>query len=172
VAPAGAAGVSTTAMRDESASTPSDLFQLHRIDSHVALDDQLGVLESLQHEGKIQHIGLSEVTLTQIEAARRFVSVVSIQTRYSPTDRGSRIGGNHRLLPTAEPRVHSLVPAGEWRTRKGRWNTVRDRHRSECNCAPSGTRVTPRHITKCAANPGDRLGTALRGERRLSGSQP
>ncbi|HUY25420.1 MAG TPA: aldo/keto reductase, partial [Candidatus Saccharimonadales bacterium] len=66
-----------------------DLFQLHRIDPQVALEDQLGELESLQHQGKIRHIGLSEVTLDQIDAARRLVTVVSVQNRYSLADRGS-----------------------------------------------------------------------------------
>src|SRR6266576_1828895 len=48
-----------------------DLFQLHRIDPQVPLEDQLGVLVDLQHEGKIRHIGLSEVSLAQLRAAQR-----------------------------------------------------------------------------------------------------
>jgi pyridoxine 4-dehydrogenase len=66
-----------------------DLYQLHRIDPKVAVEDQLGTLKDLQVQGKIKHIGLSEVSVRQIEHARTIVSVVSVQNRYSIADRGS-----------------------------------------------------------------------------------
>jgi aryl-alcohol dehydrogenase-like predicted oxidoreductase len=66
-----------------------DLFQLHRIDSKVALDDQIGALVDLQQAGKIRHIGLSEVSVGQIEAVRRLAPVVSVQNRYNLVDRKS-----------------------------------------------------------------------------------
>ena len=66
-----------------------DLYQLHRIDSKVPAEDQLGALKELQGEGKIKHIGLSEVSVRQIQQAQKLVSVVSVQNRYSVTDRGS-----------------------------------------------------------------------------------
>jgi pyridoxine 4-dehydrogenase len=66
-----------------------DLYQLHRIDSKVPADDQLGTLKDLQAEGKIKHIGLSEVKVPQIQQAQTIVRVVSVQNRYSMTDRGS-----------------------------------------------------------------------------------
>jgi pyridoxine 4-dehydrogenase len=66
-----------------------DLYQLHRIDPKVAAEDQLGTLMNLQAEGKIKHIGLSEVNVGQIERAQAIVPIVSIQNRYSVTDRGS-----------------------------------------------------------------------------------
>lgn len=66
-----------------------DLFQLHRIDPKVALEDQIGALLDLQREGKIRHIGLSEVSVEQIEAARRMARVVSVQNRYNLVDRSS-----------------------------------------------------------------------------------
>lgn len=66
-----------------------DLYQLHRIDSKVPVEDQLGTLKELQAQGKIKHIGLSEVNVRQIEHARTIVPIVSIQNRYSLTDRGS-----------------------------------------------------------------------------------
>jgi len=66
-----------------------DLFQLHRIDPQVALEDQIGALLDLQHEGKIRHIGLSEVNVRQIEAVRRMATVVSVQNRYNLVDRNS-----------------------------------------------------------------------------------
>jgi len=66
-----------------------DLYQLHRIDPKVPAEDQLGTLKDLQAQGKIKHIGLSEVSVRQIQRARTIVPIVSIQNRYSVTDRGS-----------------------------------------------------------------------------------
>ena len=66
-----------------------DLLQLHRIDPKVPLDDQIGALARLQQEGKIRHIGLSEVRVDQIEAIRRLVEVVSVQNLYNLANRKS-----------------------------------------------------------------------------------
>jgi aryl-alcohol dehydrogenase-like predicted oxidoreductase len=66
-----------------------DLYQLHRIDPKVPADDQLGTLIDLQAQGKIKHIGLSEVNVRQIQHAQTMASIVSVQNRYSITDRGS-----------------------------------------------------------------------------------
>ncbi len=66
-----------------------DLFQLHRIDSAVSPEEQLGTLKDLQAQGKIRHIGLSEVSVAQIEHARTIVPIVSVQNRYSVVDRAA-----------------------------------------------------------------------------------
>ena len=66
-----------------------DLYQLHRLDPKVPPEDQLGTLKSLQAQGKIKHIGLSEVSVKQLEHARTIVDVVSVQNRYSLSDRQS-----------------------------------------------------------------------------------
>jgi aryl-alcohol dehydrogenase-like predicted oxidoreductase len=66
-----------------------DLFQLHRIDPKVPADDQLGTLRDLQTEGKIGYVGLSEVSVAQIEHARKIVPIVTVQNRYSITDQAS-----------------------------------------------------------------------------------
>ncbi|NIP80424.1 MAG: oxidoreductase [Gemmatimonadetes bacterium] len=66
-----------------------DLFQLHRIDPAVPAADQLGTLKELQDEGKIRHIGLSEVTVEEIEDARTIVDVVSVQNEYNLEERKS-----------------------------------------------------------------------------------
>jgi aryl-alcohol dehydrogenase-like predicted oxidoreductase len=63
-----------------------DLFQLHRIDPKVPADDQLGTLRDLQVEGKVRFVGLSEVSVAQIERARQMVEVVTVQNRYSIAD--------------------------------------------------------------------------------------
>jgi pyridoxine 4-dehydrogenase len=66
-----------------------DLFQLHRIDPKVPMEDQIGTLLELQAEAKIRFIGLSEVTVEQIEQVRRLTPIVSVQNRYNLVDRKS-----------------------------------------------------------------------------------
>ena len=60
-----------------------DLQQLHRIDPEVPLEDQIGELRDLQQEGKIRHIGLSEVSVADVEAARAIVPIVSVQNLFN-----------------------------------------------------------------------------------------
>jgi aryl-alcohol dehydrogenase-like predicted oxidoreductase len=67
-----------------------DLFQLHRIDPDVPAEDQVGELKELQDEGKIRHIGLSEVSVDELEAARRITPIVSVQNRFNLADRDSQ----------------------------------------------------------------------------------
>ena len=64
-----------------------DLWQLHRIDRKVPEDEQLGVLADFVREGKVRHVGLSEVTAEQLGRARRAVPIVSVQNRYNVLDR-------------------------------------------------------------------------------------
>ncbi len=64
-----------------------DLYQLHRIDPRTPLEESLGALKQMQEQGKIRHIGLSEVTPAEIEAARKVVKVATVQNRYSLADR-------------------------------------------------------------------------------------
>jgi pyridoxine 4-dehydrogenase len=66
-----------------------DLYQLHRIDPAFPAEDQLGTLKDLQTQGKIKHIGLSEVSVKEIQHARKIVPIVSVQNRYSVADRAA-----------------------------------------------------------------------------------
>lgn len=66
-----------------------DLYQLHRIDRKVPVEESLGALKKMQEAGKIRHIGLSEVTPKEIEQARKVVPIVSVQNRYNIADRKS-----------------------------------------------------------------------------------
>ena len=65
------------------------LYQFHRPDPHVPFEDSVGELAKLQREGKIRHIGLSNVDARQLAAARALVRVVSVQNRYNVADRDS-----------------------------------------------------------------------------------
>ena len=64
-----------------------DLWQLHRIDPKVPEDEQLAVLAEFVREGKVRHVGLSEVDVAAIERVRRVLPVVSVQNRYNLADR-------------------------------------------------------------------------------------
>ena len=64
-----------------------DLYQLHRFDDKVPADDFLGKLQALQQQGLIRHLGLSEVSVEQIKEAQKYFEVVSVQNKFSLTDR-------------------------------------------------------------------------------------
>jgi pyridoxine 4-dehydrogenase len=66
-----------------------DLYQLHAVDPQVPLEESVGTLAELQREGKIRHVGLSNVDARQLAAAREIVTVVSVQNRYNLADRHS-----------------------------------------------------------------------------------
>ena len=65
-----------------------DLYQLHRIDPKVPMEDQLGTMAELRDEGKVRHVGLSEVGVEEIEKSRQIVPIATVQNRYNLTDRG------------------------------------------------------------------------------------
>ena len=67
-----------------------DLIQLHRIDADVPLADQLGAFKELQDEGKVRHVGVSEVSVEELKAASQVVDVVSVQNLYNLTNRQSQ----------------------------------------------------------------------------------
>jgi aryl-alcohol dehydrogenase-like predicted oxidoreductase len=66
-----------------------DLYQLHRIDPKVPVEETLGALKELQEAGKIRHIGLSEVSVSEIERARKTVAIASVQNLYNLSNRQS-----------------------------------------------------------------------------------
>jgi aryl-alcohol dehydrogenase-like predicted oxidoreductase len=76
-----------------------DLYQLHRPDPEVPLEDSVGELARLREEGKIRHVGLSNVTTEELAQARAVVPIASVQNRYSLTDRaaGDVLGECERL---------------------------------------------------------------------------
>jgi pyridoxine 4-dehydrogenase len=85
-----------------------DLYQLHTVDSAVPLEDSVGALAEMRAEGKIRHIGLSNVTVEQVESARKIVPVVSVQNEYNLGERGTE----DRLVPFCEREGIAYIP---WR---------------------------------------------------------
>jgi aryl-alcohol dehydrogenase-like predicted oxidoreductase len=64
-----------------------DLWQLHRIDPAVPVEESLGAIKKLQEQGKIRHVGLSEVKPNEIDQARKVIEIVSVQNQYNIGDR-------------------------------------------------------------------------------------
>jgi pyridoxine 4-dehydrogenase len=103
-----------------------DLYQLHRIDPRTPLEESLGALKKMQEQGKIRHIGLSEVTPEEIEDAEKIVPIVTIQNKYSLAERKHEETLNYcerrgigflpwypiaggKLMKTGQPGVESLA---------------------------------------------------------------
>jgi len=82
-----------------------DLIQLHRIDPEVPLADQLGAFAELKEEGKVRHIGVSEVSVDELKAAREITEIVSVQNLYNLTNRQSQ-----DVLDYAEAEGIAFIP--------------------------------------------------------------
>jgi aryl-alcohol dehydrogenase-like predicted oxidoreductase len=82
-----------------------DLYQLHRIDPKVPVEESLGALKELQKAGKIQHIGLSEVSAAEIDQASKTVKIVSVQNQYNLSDRQ-----HEKVLQYCEQRNMAFIP--------------------------------------------------------------
>ncbi|MFJ9031860.1 aldo/keto reductase [Streptomyces sp. NPDC102274] len=82
-----------------------DLLQLHRIDPKVPLAEQLGALVALQSEGKIRHLGLSEVSIAELEEAGKTARIVSVQNRFNLADRAAE-----DVLEYAQDRGLAFIP--------------------------------------------------------------
>src|SRR5215217_3037534 len=82
-----------------------DLYQLHAVDPRVPFEDSIGVLAELREEGKIRHIGLSNVGRTELSAGLDAVPIASVQNRYSLADRDSE-----RVLDECESRGPAFIP--------------------------------------------------------------
>jgi aryl-alcohol dehydrogenase-like predicted oxidoreductase len=86
-------------------SSESPLFQLHRVDRAVPLEDSLGMLGRLKDEGKIRHIGVCNVSDDQLDEALRIAPIVSVQNRYGHTDRSSEA-----ILDRCETETLAFLP--------------------------------------------------------------
>ena len=91
-----------------------DLYQLHRPDPKVPFAESIGALKELRDEGKIRHLGLSNVTVKQIEEARQIVPIVSVQNKYSISDRSYQLvldycsANNIAFIPHGSLGAHPL----------------------------------------------------------------
>ena len=82
-----------------------DLFQLHRVDAEVPLEDQVGEFKALQDEGKIRHIGLSEVSVDQLHQAQQVATIASVQNLFNLSNRDAE-----PLLEECEKQGIGFIP--------------------------------------------------------------
>ncbi len=140
-----------------------DLYQLHSPDPKVPFEDSVGALKELQDEGKIRHIGVSNVSVEELETARELVDVVTVQNRFNLEDRHSE-----DVLDACEQAGIGFIPwfplaVGEAGT-AGR-PARRGRPRPRRHAGPGGARVAARALRRDAADPGHGIDRAPRGER-------
>jgi pyridoxine 4-dehydrogenase len=105
-----------------------ELYQLHRIDPKVPFDDQMGALKEFHDERTVHYVGLSEVKVDQIERARKFISIVSVQNQYNLTDRV-----HEPVLQYCEQHNIAFIPwfpvaAGKLAQRGGPLDEIAKRH--------------------------------------------
>ncbi len=105
-----------------------DLWQLHRIDAKVPVEESLGAAKKLQTAGKIRHIGLSEVTVEQIEQARKVFEIVSVQNEYNLGNRKSE-----KVLEYCEREGIAFIPwfpvaAGKLAAPGGKLDEIAKKH--------------------------------------------
>jgi pyridoxine 4-dehydrogenase len=116
-----------------------DLYQLHRPDLQVPFADSVGALAELQHEGKIRHIGLSNVTLEQLKEAQQIVAIASVQNRFSITERTHADILNYCIqnmiafIPYGSLDAHPLKRGAPLANAGGSLGEISDRHGVKSN---------------------------------------
>ena len=133
------------------------MWQLHRIDPQVPVEDQIGELKKMQKEGKIRHIGLSEVSVKDIEQAEKTAKIVSVQNKYNIADRT-----HEEVLQYCEKNNLGFIPwfpmeAGKLNKPGSRWITRRSRITHH---GAAGGGVAAASFTGDAADSGDVVGEA------------
>ena len=127
-----------------------DLYQLHAPDPRVPFEDSLGTLADLQAEGKIRHIGLSNVTVGELRQARRRVTIVSVQNRFNHSVRGSE-----DVLAECEREGIAFLPWNPLGTGGQAGGTGRahsDCRPHQCDADPDRDRLAARPLARHAAD--------------------
>ncbi len=90
-----------------------DLYQFHRPDPKVPFEDSVGTLAEMRKEGKIRHVGISNVTLEELERAQRIVPIVTVQNHYNLADRASErmnVGDSERMIDVCAQQGIGFIP--------------------------------------------------------------
>ncbi len=141
-----------------------DLYQLHRPDPAVPYEESVGAMKELRDEGKIRLVGVSNVSIEQLDVARSIVDVVTVQNRFNLEDRGAE-----EELERCEELGIGFIPwfplsAGSLTGSGGPIDEIASRH--DATPRPDRTRLAAGAVGGDAADPGHRLGRSSRGERR------
>jgi hypothetical protein len=141
-----------------------DLFQLHRVDPRVPLEDQVGELKKLRDEGKVRRIGLSEVSIADVEAASKIATIVSVQNLFNLSNRSAE-----PLLDYAERNSLGFIPwypLATGRARQGQRPARRDREEHRVRHVAARPRVAPQAFSGHAADPWHLIDGAPADQRR------
>ena len=147
-----------------------DLFQLHRIDPNFPLADQVGELLTFKNEGKIRHIGLSEIDVDQLKAAQQITEIVSVQNMYNLSARGSE-----PLLDFATSQGVGFIPwfpLGGGPLSAAGQPAATHRRRPPGVGGATGAGVVAETVAGDVADPGHVEGGAPGGERRRRRDHP
>ena len=140
-----------------------DLFQLHRVDPRVPADDQFGALKELRDAGQVAEVGLSEVGVADIEAARRIVPVATVQNQYNIAQRGA-----DDVIDYCEQHAIGFIPwfpLGSGKLARERWPSRRRRPPGGRHRVPGVPGLAAPSLPGHAAHPGHIVGRPPRGER-------
>ena len=140
------------------------LYQLHRPDPRVPLAESVGTLAELKDEGKIRHVGISNVTEAQLREAQRIVPIVSVQNRFNVGDRQSQ-----PLIDLCEQDDMVFLPWAPIRETEPEGRGGRGRREARRDRAPARAGLAAGQLAGHAADSGYRLARARRGERRRRG---
>ena len=145
-----------------------DLWQLHRIDPKVPRDEQFDAIRSLIADKVVRFVGLSEVSVEEIEAASKAFPVATVQNRYNLADRDSEAVLDH--CEKKRHRLHPVVPARRGRTRRAGLGAGGDGARPRRDAGAGRARLAAQAQPGHAADPRHLQGRPPRGERRRGGA--
>ena len=126
-----------------------ELYQLHRVDPQVPIETSVGALKEMQQAGQIRRIGLSNVTVAELERARRVATIVSVQNRYNILEREQEPVLEY--LRRALDRVHPVDPPAPREPRASE-DALGDGGPARGDPAPAGVALAPQTIPSRAAN--------------------
>jgi aryl-alcohol dehydrogenase-like predicted oxidoreductase len=141
-----------------------EVYQLHAVDHRIPIEDSIGALVDLQREGKIRHIGVSNVSERELSRARAAASIVSVQNHYNLRDRSS-----DRLIDIcaeAGMGFYSVVPAGSGQACQPKFPAWPHRPEPRRNPKPDLARLATAALPRYAANSWNLLDRSSRGEPR------
>jgi aryl-alcohol dehydrogenase-like predicted oxidoreductase len=147
-----------------------DLYQLHAVDHRVPIEESVGALRELQRQGKIRHLGVSNVSGPELARARQAVDIVSVQNHYNLTDRS--VGHPGRCLRRGRHRVHPMVPARRRPADAPRVGAGPDRRAASRNPGADRTRLAIAPLADDVADPRHHLDRAFRREPRRCRDPP
>jgi aryl-alcohol dehydrogenase-like predicted oxidoreductase len=144
-----------------------ELYQLHAVDHRIPIEDSVGALVDLQHDGKIRHIGVSNVSERELARARAVAKIVSVQNCYNLRDRSS-----DGLIDMCAGAGMAFIPwyplaAGSWQARRPKFAAGPDRPEPRGHAEPDRTGLAAAAFPRHASNSGDLLDSASRGESRI-----